>query len=342
MSSYNLKDHVSYQNLINKSFKLKIKSEDNKEEKRLLYVALTRAKNYLTIIGSSKSEKLQALKTDYDIYSSNNFLSWIVGCLNEHEIISLKTNNILMQSIHNSSVQFNIIKRDEINFTKNSKKEKQQKFSIKENKIIDILSQKFIHNNLSKKSSVSQIMEQEEHYNITDLSAFHNDKLNDLDFLAIGTAYHKYMELINFSNESEKIEQQMEYLKQKNVISAEESRIVDEGKIQKAIFEISTLINVDDIVYKEKQFLCYFPANQLVKTDKKNKVLVQGVADLIIIKSDQIILVDYKTSRLKESEFSKKYKTQLDIYAKAIELFYNKKVSKKFIYSFYLDKLITI
>ena len=72
-------------------------------------------------------------------------------------------------------------------------------------------------------------------------------------------------------------------------------------------------------------------------------MLLQGIADLIIIKSNEIYLVDYKTSRLnKEIDFAKKYKTQLDVYAKAIENFYQKPVTKKYVYSFYLNKLIII
>ncbi|MBO7508211.1 MAG: PD-(D/E)XK nuclease family protein, partial [Clostridia bacterium] len=117
----------------------------------------------------------------------------------------------------------------------------------------------------------------------------------------------------------------------------------DNDKILRAINHIKTLILPNDIVLKEQQFLSYMPADRLIKTDKQNKILVQGVADLIIIKNDEIYLIDYKTSRIKDVKlFKEKYATQLDIYAKAIESFYEKPVTKKMIYSFYLDELVII
>lgn len=342
MPSYNLQEHRAYQNFINKSFKLKIRSENRKEEKRLLYVALTRAKNYLTIIGSNKIKNINSLQGEYDIFSANSFMKWILGCLNEQELQSFKNNHNIKIQFANSCFEFNSISKDEIAFTEKQENKPAQSTNERKEKLIDILSQKFPHNNLAKKSSVSQIMEQEEHYNITDLSFNHSDKQNDLDFLAIGTAYHKYMELLEFVANEEEIRKQIQQLKVYNQISEEETNFVDEEKIIIAIKQIAELIDKDDIVLKEQQFLSYFPANMLVDTEKQNRVLVQGVADLIIIKQNQIILIDYKTSRLKESEFADKYRTQLGIYSKAIQAFYKKDVSKKLIYSFYLDKLITI
>ena len=115
----------------------------------------------------------------------------------------------------------------------------------------------------------------------------------------------------------------------------------DAGKF--AIKNISTLVENEDIVLKEQQFLCFMPANEMIESKENQKILVQGVADLIIIKKDEIWLIDYKTSRLKnKKDFEKKYGTQLKIYAKAIQNFYEKPVTKKMIYSFYLNKLLTI
>ena len=89
--------------------------------------------------------------------------------------------------------------------------------------------------------------------------------------------------------------------------------------------------------------MCYMPASNLINTEFSNKVLVQGIADLVVIKEKEIVLIDYKTTKFKTEEmFKKKYKTQLEIYAKAIEKFYNKPVYKKYIYSFYFDKAIIV
>ena len=55
------------------------------------------------------------------------------------------------------------------------------------------------------------------------------------------------------------------------------------------------------------------------------------------------VLLDFKTDREKdESVIARRYKIQLDIYAKALEKITGKKVSKKIIYSLYLDKEILV
>ena len=53
--------------------------------------------------------------------------------------------------------------------------------------------------------------------------------------------------------------------------------------------------------------------------------------------------MDYKTDRVAEAEeLLKRYRTQLDYYAQALERLTHKKVKEKLIYSFALEEVITI
>ena len=100
-----------------------------------------------------------------------------------------------------------------------------------------------------------------------------------------------------------------------------------------------SLINVDDIVeifnmnifndiknytlYKEQKF-CYLADPSLVDYDISNelngKVLVQGIIDLMAIKDDSCILIDYKLSSITdETTLINNYKKQLLLYKTAIE-----------------------
>ncbi len=61
------------------------------------------------------------------------------------------------------------------------------------------------------------------------------------------------------------------------------------------------------------------------------------------MKNGNIVLVDYKTDRVKrKEELVEKYKRQLDLYKKALEDACKMKVEKTYIYSVYLDKEIEI
>ena len=345
MSSFDVNTHVSYENIIKKIFKLKIQLEDKKEEKRLLYVALTRPKNYLTIIGSKKLEKIKPFESDLDISASNCYLDWIMGCFSENIYTQLSLKNVAMQNIGTDEVAaIEVVKNNEFDF-ENTFKDKTlpEKLKIDSNAFSDILSHNFRHSQLAKKNTVTQIMQETDHYNISDFSYKKTDNFDDEDFLEIGTAYHKFMELINFSNDKTELEQQILELKDMGKVAEKELSLVNQNQIIDAVMQISLLIAKQDLVLKEQQFLVYMPASELVNTAERSKILVQGVADIIIIKENEIYLIDYKTSRItSEEKFKQRYKTQLDIYAKAIESFYQKPVNKKMIYSFYLNKLITI
>ena len=346
MSSFDTDAHVSYDNIIKNIFKRKITDEEKKEQKRLLYVALTRAKNYLIIIGSKKKNLLKTLDSEYDILHVNNYLDWIVGSLSAEQIEKLCQNEQAIFDLpQNECFEAKILSDGNFVFKPELLKDKTmpEQIYINKKQFVDILSQKFYHSTLAKKSSVTQIMQEEEHYNISDFTFAKSDKPGDDDFLSIGTAYHKFMELIDFCDDKENLLNQIEILKQLGKLTAHDCELVDIEKIVDAAAIISKLIKNGDIVSKERQFLSYFNASEISNTTEDSKVLIQGVADLIIEKENEIYLIDYKTSRLNsEQDFVKKYKTQLDIYSKSIQSYFGKPVTKKLVYSFWLNKLIII
>jgi ATP-dependent helicase/nuclease subunit A len=78
-----------------------------------------------------------------------------------------------------------------------------------------------------------------------------------------------------------------------------------------------------------------------------DRQLVQGVIDLYMIEDDKIVLVDYKTDRVKkgkagEQELIRRYSVQLDYYALALVQLTGLEVKEKIIYSFALGKQISL
>ena len=73
-------------------------------------------------------------------------------------------------------------------------------------------------------------------------------------------------------------------------------------------------------------------------------VLVQGIADIVLIYPDHLELLDYKTDRRKTpADFVRAYRAQLELYAKAIEKrFAPRRVTYKGIYSLELGELIQV
>ena len=76
---------------------------------------------------------------------------------------------------------------------------------------------------------------------------------------------------------------------------------------------------------------------------EEDEVLLQGIIDAFIVEDDGIILVDYKTDRVKsEEELRERYRKQIMLYSDALEAILGKKVKRRVLYSFYLGKEVEI
>ena len=108
-----------------------------------------------------------------------------------------------------------------------------------------------------------------------------------------------------------------------------------------------------DEVLRELAFITALPAAAVLAAQgspapdpetAKASVLVQGIADIVLVFPDHLELLDYKTDRRKtEADYLAAYRAQLNLYAIAIEKrFAPKKVTYKGIYSLELGKLIEV
>ncbi len=155
----------------------------------------------------------------------------------------------------------------------------------------------------------------------------------------IGTVYHKVMQYIDFfERDEEGVAREIKRLKEEIILSEEEANEVNPGIIARClnseIMELARAAERKGRCMRETPFMMYKPANELggkFKTD--DKVLVQGVIDLFI-NGDKKVLVDFKYSGLDDKKLAEKYKTQLYLYKSAIESAVSAKIDRVVIYSF--------
>ena len=74
-------------------------------------------------------------------------------------------------------------------------------------------------------------------------------------------------------------------------------------------------------IYKEKYFYNNMPANEIgLSETSKEEILVQGIIDLLAVKDNKGILIDYKLSSIvNDEDLVKTYQKQLELYKAAIE-----------------------
>lgn len=101
-------------------------------------------------------------------------------------------------------------------------------------------------------------------------------------------------------------------------------------------------------LYRERPFVMGIPIHEIYpeKQDKSDeRILIQGVIDAYFEEGDGIVLVDYKTDRIPKNAYGEqmliqRYKAQLDFYQKAIERITRKKVKERILYSVHISKEI--
>ena len=145
----------------------------------------------------------------------------------------------------------------------------------------------------------------------------------------------------------QKIEQMLEELEQKQIITTKQKQSVPKKKIlaftQSELFkDISKSVKV----CKEQPFYINIPVKELYESTSDEKILVQGIIDLYYItENNEIVLVDYKTDYVPEKQeqnLIEKYQGQLSLYKRALEQSLQRKISKIYIYSTYLEKAIKL
>ncbi|MFW5667972.1 MAG: helicase-exonuclease AddAB subunit AddA [Acetivibrio ethanolgignens] len=162
-----------------------------------------------------------------------------------------------------------------------------------------------------------------------------------------GTVYHRVMENLSFLQaEKNGLETELAALVEAGRISREELSLISTKKLSwflsSKLGQRMKKAEAEGKLYREQPFVIGLPASKLQPELKSEEtVLVQGVIDSFFEEKGQLILMDYKTDRVASGdELIKRYKSQLEYYKAALEQLTGKKVAECYIYSFYLGETI--
>lgn len=349
MYAYDSKNRTKRKTILHSAVKVASKDKDLAERQRLLYVAMTRAKNHLFISGAMKLDSFRPYQSAYALKTTQNDLSLILSALSGDAINSLNCIGSYTQKIAGNNVEYSLIKMPENgesveNIAIPHKNEGiPAKYEGILTKNIEYVYPFAQSSNISLNNSVTSLNRavKDEGESVCDeprkFDLSENKSFENVD-TEVGIAFHKAMQLIDFDLDSE--EGITQFLSKK--LTSDELKLVNCGKILQAIRKLRPLISGAKLL-REQEFMMKIPLNELLKTGVSDEVLVQGIIDLVIIKDDQIIILDYKTSNTRDIEkTAKSYLTQLLCYQKAVEAACGRPVKQKFLYFFLQERLILI
>ena len=344
----------------------KNRSNSVNEEMRLLYVALTRAKEKLFITMDLNE------KTTNDIFSFasdikiNNGISpnltakaksmqdWLIMCLLIHpdckELRALSGVDLIPAETDFNVTFTNCADSDENIQEVVLLNEK----ALPNEKIVHILGEEisFKYNDeLSKipsKLTVSEISKKTEEHETALRRPFFISEKKTLTGAEKGVATHTFMQYADYEKASDNPMEERDRLVSKGYLTKNQGNAVDIDKIK--IFFSSPLykrISNSYNIFRERKFLMKISdleLNDKVGNEYKNTDgMLQGIADCIFEEEDGFVLIDYKTDYVTDKfELINNYARQLELYKLALDKLYDKKIKEIYIYSFKLGESVEI
>ena len=347
-----------YPNISKIAITLQSESEYLSEEMRLLYVAMTRAKEKLYLTATIKDcekmfDKWQQATTqgpkqflDY-LLTNKHFIHWIMPTV-------LKTNHIVAYSQLLSQTDLFIVRlakgRELLENTETVKGNSINSFSEDEMIIGENFSYQYPYKRATvivNKLSVSELLNDD---GVT--KNMYDDKvlLKAPSFLEkgsiptpaqIGTLNHLIMQKIDLHKTTlADINHCIDQLIFDHLMDPNFAPFIDKEEI--AIFfesELGRRLCSADKVFREISFEIPKTIQKIYPdtNDVSNQtLLVQGIIDCFFYEGEDIILIDYKTnaSHSDKETVKEKYNTQISVYAEAIKTITKKDPKEKFIYLF--------
>ena len=330
---------------------------------RILYVALTRAKEKLIIIGADKNIERKVRSCVSGEHSNQingalvtehtSYLDWIIMALVDHndakalrELVEGDREQYIFEDDSKFDVKI-ISDKSQLGFADSESNSDNGQDVVDADGIVLLLN--FVYpdadeTRMPSKITVSELKKRKESEMLSDgMQVFArakkiSEKSAGLTASQIGTAYHTVLQKYDLSAPAENredIKNQIEAIKEKGFLTEEEAGAVNPDKILK-FFTSGTgkMIKSAKEVRREFMFGVSIPAkNFIADTESEREIMLQGIIDCVVITDEGIVVIDYKTDRtFDESDTVEKYRVQLDCYKYAAEKIFKKPVISKILF----------
>ena len=345
--------------MADEAFEIQRLLDEKAERARLLYVAMTRARERLILVGCAEEKGKANWKmahSAYRIWSANSMLDWVMQSYQDEESTGYQQSakpwksriwsNFNKQGVEKNKVIHNLAKWLEsvvsvgaveqlgIDWSGVEKAENQMPLKTS----VSSLAKKKAYNDpmpltdqdegMEQKSQAEEIVQPLRLSELPSRPSFMEEK--QFTGAQRGTVVHKVLSLMDLNvirqNVTEGVWAELHRLEAQGSITAEETNVIHYRSL--AGFYQSDLAGRmlrSPLVRREWSFNYRMPG-----TD----TLLQGVIDCAFQEEDGWILLDYKTDRIEDEElFIQRYAMQLEWYARAMEAITGKPVKEMWLYA---------
>lgn len=339
------------------------------EELRILYVAMTRAREKLIMTGMVKERLLEETGAGAEgpllflqLAGAECSLSWILPAM-DREGSSIRKRRVSLEEILKNAVQKQVgkeLSREELEAFRMLGKREKSEIS----RVADRLSWNYpwsLERGIKQKYSVTELkklrIQEESEYSeelypesdVVPLIPEFIEKTEVKSGAARGTVYHTVMEWMDFAcgKTIEDVERELQRLQELGKLTEEDLKAVTPLDIltflESSLAGRMQAAKVRGELYREQPFVIGLPGSEVDEAAPEELVLIQGIMDVFFCENEGLVVVDYKTDRVKEAEeLAEKYRAQLEYYEKALTMMTGKTVRERLIYSFTLGEVISV
>ena len=337
------------------------------EEMRVLYVALTRAKENLVMVTSVPNPEKGLAKVavecgigeranPFAVLRMNNFSDLVLTALMRHpaadELRKLSGVDVPIFLPEKDRFKLKVVVSDSESFMTESANE--QKIAAKPvffNEVqarLDYSDPRSVLSSVPAKRAASDGSERgiNREYFASSRPAFMSS--GGLTPAQRGTATHKFMQFSDYSAARAGIESELARLVDGGFLSEDEGKAVNIGAAKRFFMSpLAERIFASDNVMREKKFAALFPAKffypELTGEAAEEKIVVQGIADCVFVEDGELVIVDYKTDTGVDAEaLLDRYSAQLEIYREALSQALGMPVKETLLYSFFMNSTVKV
>jgi ATP-dependent helicase/nuclease subunit A len=340
------------------------------EELRLLYVAMTRARDNLLLVGTAtrkdEAERWQATGpiTNQALLKAGNYLDWLrLWFVHETQTTDWVADGIAGE---NKLLRWKFWVANDSSFTSTQSKSLEVADAIAAptsgelDQIRQTLATRYEHeaaSNEPAKTTVTAIRrriadetddEARPFFQPTARVTFSPRTDSPLSAAAIGTAHHTFLQFVALPRTATELDLRNEAvrLEREGTLTPEQAEALDFAALNafwQSELGVKLRAQPDRLVNREMPFTARFQVAEVaallhphadlgqatLKTDD-DFIIVQGIADLVVLLPDEIWLVDFKTDHVASEDLAAKvqhYEPQLKLYALALARIYRRKVT---------------
>ena len=345
-----LKKRTSSNTLARSVLAREIRRESLSEELRVLYVAMTRAKEalYLTGCVSNPDEKIDEWSAfaklnkiqlpDYYVREANSFLDWIVPCALRKNTLNLTADIVLLRTEGSAE---RLRPAPAATAETSEPPAPVQEFVYPYESAVSLPS-KITVTELKRMYAIetspdsAQFDPDPDHAPVFEMPRFIRSKEAGITPARMGVLLHTAAEHIDFNEHRtfEGIEKLLVSMKTSGLFTQAEYDAVDRKKIFKlANSPLACRIRAAKRLYRELPFVMKLPSEE-INAAAGETVMVHGIIDCCFEEPDGMVIVDYKSGAADDPRWASLYEKQLEIYKKAVILTAGINVKETLIYSF--------